>query len=277
MIFILKCSIILLTILNITNFINIIKTKNKKNVIQDIILSVITFVISYYYLENLINLDVGLECLIQELFVVISFGSMILSIIIGLFRYKKCTENTWNSIKHLLLILIVLLLSIVIVKFETLREKDKIYNGEIIFIFNYQNGIIQSDYYTYIANENSVSSIDIDHTNINKYTNFKLERKEHTYYYINYINNSNEFQIEKNYVDENLTGFDKELINTIMEDIKKNHNNEIKHVSICKLEECDYYVIDLYTNNKLLYKKDKYVGTIKNAYGTINDVYLIKK
>ena len=61
MIFILKCSIILLTILNITNFINIIKTKikNKKNVIQDIILSVITFVISYYYLENLINLDVG--------------------------------------------------------------------------------------------------------------------------------------------------------------------------------------------------------------------------
>ena len=277
MIFILKCSIILLTILNITNFINIIKTKNKKKVIQDIILSVITFVISYYYLENLINLDVGLECLIQELFVVISFGSMILSIIIGLFRYKKCTENTWNSIKHLLLILIVLLLSIVIVKFETLREKDKIYNGEIIFIFNYQNGIIQSDYYTYIANENSVSSIDIDHTNINKYTNFKLERKEHTYYYINYINNSNEFQIEKNYVDENLTGFDKELINTIMEDIKKNHNNEIKHVSICKLEECDYYVIDLYTNNKLLYKKDKYVGTIKNAYGTINDVYLIKK
>ena len=234
MIFILKCSIILLTILNITNFINIIKTKNKKNVIQDIILSVITFVISYYYLENLINLDVGLECLIQELFVVISFGSMILSIIIGLFRYKKCTENTWNSIKHLLLILIVLLLSIVILKFETLREKDIIYNGEIIFIFNYQNGIIQSDYYTYIANENSVSSIDIDHTNINKYTNFKLERKEHTYYYINYINNSNEFQIEKNYADENLTGFDKELINTIMEDIKKNHNNEIKHVSYLK-------------------------------------------
>lgn len=66
MIFILKCSIILLTILNITNFINIIKTKNKKNVIQDIILSVITFVISYYYLENLINLDVGKNTTIKK-------------------------------------------------------------------------------------------------------------------------------------------------------------------------------------------------------------------
>ena len=66
MIFILKCLIILLTILNITNFINIIKTKNKKNVIQDIILSVITFVISYYYLENLINLDVGKNTTIKK-------------------------------------------------------------------------------------------------------------------------------------------------------------------------------------------------------------------
>ena len=278
MILILKYSIFLFTILIITNFINIIKTKNKKRIIQDIIISILTFVISFLLLEYLLNLDVGLECLIQELFVIISFVLIILSIIVGIFRYKKCTENTWNSITPFLLMLIIILIPIGLVKYETLREKNIINNGEIIFVFNYQNGIIKSDYYTYIANENSVNSIDIGHRNINNYTNHELERKKYTYYYINYINNSEKFQIEKNYVDENLAGFDTELINMIMQDVKNNHNNdkEIKHVSICKLEESDYYIIDLYTN-KLLYKKDKYIGTIENASGSISDVYFIKK
>ena len=278
MILILKYSIFLLTIIITTNFINIIKTKNKKNILQDIISSILAFVISFLLLENLLNLDVGLECLIQELFVIISFVLIILSIIVGRFRNKKCTENNWKSIKPFLLILIIILIPIGLVKYEALREKNIINNGEIIFVFNYQDGIIQSDYYTYIANESSVNSIDLGHNNINNYTNHEFERKEYIYYYINYIDNSDNFQIEKNYVDKNLAGFDKELINMIMQDVKNNHNNDkkIKRVSICKLEECDYYIIDIYTN-KLLYKKDKYIGTIENASGSISDVYLIKK
>ena len=177
-----------------------------------------------------------------------------------------------------LLILIIILIPIGLVKYEALREKNIINNGEIIFVFNYQDGIIQSDYYTYIANESSVNSIDLGHNNINNYTNHEFERKEYIYYYINYIDNSDNFQIEKNYVDKNLAGFDKELINMIMQDVKNNHNNDkkIKRVSICKLEECDYYIIDIYTNKKKK-KKDKYIGTIENASGSISDVYLIKK
>ena len=52
-----------------------------------------------------------------------------------------------------------------------------------------------------------------------------------------------------------------------------NHNNniQIKHVSIRKLEECDYYIINVYTN-KLLYKKDIYIGTIENTSGSIRDI-----
>jgi len=278
MITILNSSIILYMIFNIIYFIKIIKNNN--NMIQVVVLPILAFVFSLISLGFLLNQDVGLECLIQEFFVVVNFIIMVISLKIGLVKKNKNIEanKTNKSNKKVLLMLFILIIPLIMSFSAFLIEVNIIKKGEIIFIYNYKNGIIQSDYYTYVANENNVSFIDIGHENIEEYTNINLEKKDYIYYYLNYNNETDEYKVEKNYVDKELEKYDKELINQILEDAKDNHykNKELSHVSICKLDECKYYIVEL-NGKEFLYKGKKYIGEIKNSSGNISEVFLIKK
>lgn len=264
---ILKCTIFLFFIINIMNFVQIIMTKNKKNIILNIVLLILTVPISYIFdrimFDNFSNHSL-LYSYVALFNLIINCGLIILSIIVGLFRYKKCTENTQNNIKSFLTMILILIIPIMLLKCEFLREENIIKNGEIIFIYDNHIGGFDIDYDIFVANEKGINPIELDYLLMSNYA----ERK----YNIEHLHNSNDYQINK-------IGFNK-----ILKDVKENHSNgeDIKDILIYKFKDCDYSVIEfddvgeLYKSS-LLYKKDKYIGEIKGMTGYISDFYLINK
>ena len=102
MIMILKGLILFYMISNIINFKKIIT--NKKGVIQIVVLPILAFIFSFCLIEILLNQDIGLDCLIQEFFVIVTFIIMLLSLIIGLVKKSDNLEihkSKKNSIKFI--------------------------------------------------------------------------------------------------------------------------------------------------------------------------------
>lgn len=288
MVLILKLAILLYLIINIINLKKVIVTKNKKDIIYSIILSTIVVIISFASLENLYNLDVGLETLVQGLLFIISLGLLVISSIVGLIKYKKSPDNNKNNIKDFVKLIILMIIPIIALSINCLREKNIINNGEIILVFNYQGGMIQSDYYTFVANEKSIKQITVGHDNIEKYTKYTLNKKEYLYYNIKY-NNSDKYEINS-YQDEELTQFSSIPMDTIINDAKTNHNDnqEVVEAYIYKFGNSNYYLIEqstkIYDSNNLLhginillYKNNKYIGEVIGSTGDITEIYLINK
>lgn len=260
--------------------------KSKRNIFKNILIIDIIYIIylfiSVFYLPNVLGLDEGLEVLFIYLIAFITGIAYIVSIIIC---QKKIKKNNDESDKISFITIILIILPILLFSYSFLREYYLIKNSELIIESNYQDGIITSEDYRYAISENYCKEVTI---NIPKNANEK--KIEHYTYYINFIDDSDDYEIEENYIDEDLRYLDKTVAEKILLDAKHNHNNLenysnpildkdeiiINYTSITYFKDTDYYFVELGYNhnnvtsivNKMIYKGENFIGEL-NISGSI--------
>ena len=128
--------------------------------------------------------------------------------------------------------------------------------------------------------------------------NLNNKKIKHYIYYINFIDNSDNYEIEKNYIDEDLKYLDKTVAEKILLDAKHNHNNlenysnpilnkdeiVINSASITYFKDTDYYFVEIGYNhddvisivNAMIYKGENFIGKL-NISGSIKSATYIEK
>lgn len=273
--------------------ISTIKTKNKFITINNLITSIcfiFYYILDLFIIPNIFGIIMGWDTLIIGLFSGISSIVLIISIIVNLVKISKnLKEDTNLFIKHYPKLL---LLPLVLIGITFIYELTILNNAELILLFEYNEGIINTDR-TYVAvNKNSAKTFTIskDFKSSNK------ETKEYLYYDIEEDNNG-EIIITSDYHDPNLEKIDIELVKKIYKDtnykksesaikLYEDDENVVYRGYLAKLEGTDYYIMDylISTSDRgggtglgsAIFYKDKFVDDL-NASGDLDTIYLYKK
>ena len=271
--------------------------KSKKNIFKNILIIDIMYIIylfiGVFYLPNVLVLDKGLEVLFIYLISFIAGIIYLISIIICKKKIKKNNDKITKSDKISFITIILIILPILLFSCSFLREYYLIKNSELIIESDYQNGIITSENYRYAISENYCKEV-----TINIPQNLNDKKIEHYIYYINFIDNSDNYEIEKNYIDEDLKYLDKTVAEKILLDAKHNHNNlenysnpilnkdeiVINSASITYFKDTDYYFVEIGYNhddvtsivNAMIYKGENFIGEL-NISGSIKSATYIEK
>lgn len=256
-----------------------IKNKDKmicKNLlILDITYIVYLFIITAI-LPSILGLDQGLEVLFIYLLSFVAGIIYIVSVIICKKKMKKINDTYTKLNKIIIITIVLILLPILLFLYSFFRECYLIKNSDLIIETNYQNGIIISNDYRYAISEDYCEEVTI---NVPKGENYK--EIEYYTYYVDFINNSDNYEIEE------LVYLDKTKVKKILLDAKNNHNNLenyyhpgfdkdeviINRAVIIYFKDTDYYFVEIgydYNGdggmaviNSMIYKGENFIGELR--------------
>lgn len=265
--------ILIYMIISIVNIRKIKEASNKNESFYYMLLSIIMFVASFFILIRFSS-NLGLGILFYGLLLAIFFIIVLISIIMNFVKSKKYSDEIVKlNTKPLIIIFIPIIFFFSVLVYQIICFN----RGEVIVVYNYQNGIIESDYYEYVISQNCIKPIIVN--NIKKYSNHSFEEREIIDYKIEFKNNKGEYTI-KSYEDKELKKIKKDVIEGIIFDSRSKHNeqNNITTIYIYHIDGSNYYIVILGINNSndLIYYNDKFIGEIE-SHGDLDSTEVIKK